>query len=1388
MSKKFIILFFVYSLFSAADDLSSDVYEEITYMRQRDLLRYSMTKFINFDSTSVNFASNNPSVGLPGIPKAGSNTYETDKSFSPLVFKSQSNKMFELESDRKTLQTFAFSKGSEVPYTCSLTGEVKKLDGFLCNDLLFDDDNNLHVLCYNEEEHKKKQDKLTYKILAINVNSNADFWASEFVSSWFSNPSLKLLQNSDSEKPDSSKLILALFDKQSMDSDLAQNVKFSTLVFNKADGGKKEFAHATEIDVNKILGVPSKKISLINLMIRRDTALRAYLEIRTEESKTKDVQKVYQCNILASDSKDAVFDSCKDLFGEDVQTFFLKENDFVVIRLNGKLEFCSFALDVIQNCVDGQTQPSWTIEKIMIDDRLAVAMIKIRDSTIMFMRNYRNNHFTWHYPKKIIPKNCYLFSGFDETEKKDIMISFLDKGFSLNDITISTTLQISESSVVTSNDIDITLDDIKIMHFKVYLYNNEDPVDYLQGKYFTIVKNSNGQFKTKLGIGGTNLNFLPSSKQQIMHYNLFFNNLELKNELVHIYSFQNKIYMFYDKELISAVCDFDYIRGRASCAKTSELFQGLFYPSEILHVERVADYMVILYAKGENTIVLDTKTLQIMKFDVTDLRGAEDCKVNLHYLICKYTMTEPAIDTLRVFEITTAGYRELVIISKNIKELITQDLAERTNVDLIKISDFGPDPVRSSNVYVLFSYHFKETNVGVSVKRYKLAFGKNQAAKFIETLDTLTEDGNVKTGTKMTVLDNQLLFMDEGGALKLFCYDMDHYYNLFFPDNRQILKKIKLLSHNMIGYVYKKTGSQETFFVLYKIIKNAIKQTIRSEQLRDWDDNLSSIHLTMISANVVVVWISNGKGKADLLVYFEDGPMMIASSMNDPVSVNGKTFNINFLEDKTFHKASIKYLESPRFNLDKESKYELDEYLSIEGNLRDLQVSNEKVKLWKPLNEIKADVSLGPIGGKDAPIVLSQGKILVFETTKNNEYTVIQGDTKSTLVLPPEIGNRECADGALNQNAFFCFWQEGPLNKMIYAPFNGKAIVFDLSRGGFMSKIFRDDSIAIGVARVHESGQYLTIHQITKEKNSIATFYLGKKKLRADNVKITDYHISFQKEFLTVIVFDRIVNKLHIFHGDESLWIVPTLKKSFDLNEYGSFFRNVTCYDEKDPHTFRCFIYSDATFVDVKISKSATESISEFHWVVDVQKTYKSMLYDDTFETTFEMADSISPSMITIRSKYPTPGRNLIACYDQDSSSTYSYFSYMISDNFKVLLTDFNENGEYLIYYRAGSELKMKTLKVARYAVEVLDKAAVVDEVLTVKAVFDRGVSDEVKFEFYSTDSQKPANLTPSKGFLAYLLIFLIVIVSILIVISFVAMIYFLRAKKQAMVVNPPNQ
>lgn len=1416
---------------SSSVEFIPDLYEDRTFIREQDTLSISLKNLLNFEHTSINFSSPNGGLKLPGIPSSNAISFPMQSTVDAKVFKSKDDRVFTLSAKGNVLKAFEFIDGKlfkEIEFP--LSRQVQSLKNFNCVDLVFGEEKWLYVLCKANQSSDNSSKETAYVVFSADYLRSNEITRTNLTLTAFENPSMKFISKNNKtgfemfmvycKGLESSELkslhsvvdIITLQRIPAKREPVKQKEKVKEIdgikrldnrLMNIVSEEKVVLINRQLVDLSVALVGSERSIGVQNLAIRFATKLEIWgsfysLGSESSNSNSKDAS-YFTCDVVDEQTSNAIKISDCSIREEKVKIFFLKENDFILVDTRNKIQLCTVG---VEKCRSGTLPREWEVKRLLLENRIGVILVQIEESLFLFMSDFQEKEFFWRKVSGVVPETTFLLKVLDRKNQKNILVSFAEKSFGLLDISMNKILQVEKASLDNNSRVKVELEGATIMNLDVQLYKNEEPINVRNDKPIPVVKSLSRYFKTRLPIEGSKLQFAPSMSHTVLYFNHVETNLSFEDSASQVYTYQNFIYAFEKAKV--RIFSFFFVPNskklgvhRLLTNFIKEISYKPIEPSGITSIDISGDILIATFAESENTILIDTHKNELILLNLNErFHGGKDCKINMNFLFCMYSdHLSEGFQVIRGFKIVGGQLEEHPGIEQAFTAFAKEKLKDKSeNLSEVLIKSFDLEAERSNNLIVFFNL----ISGGLrrhEIHKFKVHFALNgQSSCFHRKIFTnFSENHSIKPSSKMMCFDKQIVFSTLEPAFDSVVYDMGSTYHLEYIPTTEILVTETLKSRGILAYVYRHRTDQTSHLIVYKVIQNAAKQTIFSQVLPEWGKN-SSIQLTILDNSVVGVWYFRGDGKFLLHAFFEEGPVLIGSETESNLLVNDKEIDLHLSEDTDFGIILLKRKRNPKMFIEPGEQLPLEDVLSVSGHLLDVTIKSDAIKIFKPLEPIrKEDKNLSEVKVGNSLMVSDGENRFAIEGKDPHSFLVID-DGKVSQVSVKETEGRHCFDVALTQFALFCFWKSGALFYLTRVELeSGSEKKFEIGHGGFFSSVVKDSKEQSILARIRDDNSYLEIIFVNNIEGTVVSKYIGRAKLATSNLRISDYHVYFNEKtgILTSLILDTASNKLHIFYGEPDKKSRPSLRRSYSLDDLSLSFRNITCSNLhsfiSENQEYSCILFSDSSFFSIKLVQMTQGSLSDFVLSLEVEREFKNALYDESFDPRFELAENVGPNLIALRNKHSLQKNDQIYCYLPES--THLRFRYEMGTDELIRFTSFSKDySEYQIYYSINNKLYLRTLKIGDYIMEKSEEKfnEIIPAFLTVH--FLENQSELIDFELLPEPKHGPMNAKPQRNKRKIALIGSIVLVSIALVGSIVALLYFYRKRNQRLLeLNGPE-
>ena len=1387
----------------------ADLFQERTFIREKDILNYNLRQYFDFRQLSVNFSSKNLDLPLPGISVSQSEASYLDEIFEVRVFKSKEGRAFALSKNGKIFASFVAEKGTKLVEEPSKLGEmIQNLEGFFCSDMAFEGRSALLVLCHKPSQSKSTS-STTYKLFRVDYALPREMSSVEFSASLFENPSIKLV----SPGKDSSTFQLILHDKNlegRIDSSINKaeiiSFEFTETLYEKEQmtpenktnneenssqryslkllkESKLSMIKSELIDFSQLLSLSQDSFTIQNLMLRTEESLELFGNFITQEDK-KNI-KTFRCPIKATSAiSSASFEKCK-IDSKPKKGFFLKEKDSISIDLDNKMLFCTAGKS---KCSNGSLPDDWKLLRILLEDRTGILIVKIAEKITVFMNDFATQEFNWVKIDHLNTDQTFLAQSYDTSNMKKLLVSFEKDILRSFDFTVKKDLQISSGNLNQNNKVDLYLDGNQAFDLSISVYSDSLPVDVSSKNLVPFLRAKNNLFKLPLQIRGSDLTFATIGAQKVNYFNSVETDLSHNTKKTHIFIHNDLLYRFEADQVSIFKYSFSKSLTLASPHKLSTEFVAkinydVIDPSKITSTTVVADFIVIIFDKSEETKMIDIKNkISLQPSQPDELAGGENCKVNFNFLFCKYK-TSKQFEVIRAFKITRNKFEEHRGIENGLTEFLLKKMNQkREKISEIRINAFEQDYIRSKRFIVFFNFLYggMEKNRIYSL-RIEFKNAEDSSSRVMNYLRNFSDDESIKKDAQMNCFDNRVAFTTNSPVYSTIIYDVNTSYQLENISSSKIFQIETLKSRNLLAIVYQELYTGNVVAVLYRVTQNALKQTIKKKILHNWSEE-SSIKLTTLDSSTVGLWYVNAKGEITLDAFFEEGPILISSSNKKSIIVNNLFFPTRTIEDLSFKTKSIKNLKNLSIDPSKESEIVLKDFVNISGNLIEISSQHNFIKVLQPLREKSPALPISDY--KTKPLFEKWKNRYLFSTEKSDEFKLVD-DNSTSLITIPILNSNHCSEISMGEKNIYCFFQDESIQKIAIFSISSKTSkIVELNQAGHSAKIlFEDENVSI-FTQVQEGNQYIILHTLKHAISSVDSKFIGKVKLRTDSLRVFFFFFSLDKEGLfTLFILDSINTRLYVYHADANFMSLPTLRRYYSLKNYGSFFRSLSCKNSKENNIHECLIFSDSSIVKANVKKSLNQPTSNYAFEFEFISEFKNVLFEESFDGKFSIGHSSSSTHFCVYNPETTEKSQSISFYSENSK--FSRFKAKMEPTQKILFIDIsNDEKELVVFFLEEGKVFRKNLIIGDYVI-LIDKSKIEsNQNFSLMARYTDNQLENFTFNFQKIDDGKSKIAKNQKETLQTILVSLVIIVSVLLLVTIGFTLYFYVKRRNH---APPN-
>lgn len=1412
LKQTFIILNLILLVFSFQD--TSDINHLSLFMRENDKLRVNLRKMMSFYSTSINFSCNNPHAILPGIPKLNPISFGDIKQYTPVILKSKNNHIFIVETDRSTVSCF-YLNGNQPP-----TRYDTKFSFLNNKAYIFDlhlDDSRLTFLYMNPDDpinQLRDPTQVKYSLYSINYLAHTNEAIAHFVIGALGTPTLKQL--SPTTGPNEMSLVFLIFDKEMNTGNVYSTQKEFLLL-------SVDFVIAEQIlnsqnlkffKINPLLFKQKKEDLLLkNIMISSAQRHQIFFFTQFQTNANSNRNNVHSCLIDFSHDLDTInFKECGLFIDQPVKQFFLKNTHYLYIDIFNKVQFCSVDGKQVK---EGALQESWEMKSVLMEDSFAVLIMAIDNSKFIFINDFKDNSLTWVHDNSSPFVPSYLLTTYVRQDKHIFLAEVPSSGLALKDITLNTFFEVHESHLGTDQLTNLYLDDKIILSYDLRSSEGVDVQNLQKDREIEVlVAPESKKFRTKLDIQGSNLQFTDLGSAKVDFFSPMTVTFLAENDiLAGQFNYFHQNLKFYSDWVVPFECAVKKELYQYECIRQEPVkLSRTISPKAIHSVEELGDILVLKSLRSDDFVFFDKENLKLLDFIVPkNFLSGSKCMAFQYFVACAYTLPEqPSIDTIRLFKITPKSLIELpsfeISIINSLNKIIKELLIESKTVTKISIVDFDFDNVQTHKLSVLYFIEIDKQTPETAYLNYDFSFNPNNAEDqsvllFINRSTDFELNGHINQKSNMVIFDSQTIFWEFSPGFKLFCFDEDSEYHFAQISVAKIIKTILLNNYSMIIFIYEDLNKL-IYFAVFKITQNATKQLIRNEKIDFYDENWV-LSVVSIDDRTLGFYQYNPIRKEVYAsyMYFRNGPLLVSDSFLQKLTVNGNYLELKFVQDKFYDLKRNKMVKSSKIQIspiDKQLSIPLKSFFQFQGNLKDIDLALLKVPvgvtLEKPLTpSLSTDFHQFTAIGSPANSFFQAfpDYFLIQEDRSVPAFILVSRTEKQQKpdTYNFELNGASCNKVLLSALSILCFWTDGVFPKVTIrslTTFTKPPETITLPETMSDIRILADNSSILQLLFKDVYGKYLCISTFDRNSKKTKNSFIGKKEMSVDDLNILDFFHDhdLKNKILTIIFLDAHSNQLLFYHRNTDLVTrYFILKRNVYLNDLDSAIEKLNCIKASASNNiYSCFLISASHIYNLKVQKNTEPEVSKFKWEVKLIKSLYNVLGRVSQDNQINLqALTDKNSVYLFEQNINTAVSKQLIHYDLTlRQNLYSSFSFDLTPYPDILSIDYNSENDINIFYLQNNMLKRVKLNFGSYTLHIEDQIKLDHVDLTLNSRF-LGQTDSVDFKFSFAQNGPPVeDIVKKRNVWLALLICGIIIMSVLILLSIIAIAVLLRDKKKA--------
>lgn len=1409
-----------------------ETFNRTFYMRDNDVFGINFANFFNLYSTSINFTSNNDQVQLPGIinkdnemlhakdfPLKIKNVKAANNFLFMLNKRTEEEILYIFEFDGK--QNFVNKKDNKLFKFFRINSQLK------CSDIYVNNNNSIILICWDDRGTTKKRIEKKYDYYVIGYDYFADHINMKFLirGEWLSNPKIKKINPQPNVKDfkATDKDIYLVYDKQS-DPTVQLDSKNKLIIFStqkeKDKDGKTvyELNQIRHISYNEILfNNEITYIKIVNIFVITDLDHCLVFNIR-EMDKDHNIQQyvyVVQLNNYTEDIETLGFGVKKDLVQKKLLAFLMSEQFYIVVDSDLTFSFCVYH---INHCKSGQMGQDWTFKRMYIIGTKGVVLMTVRGVDIILTNDFETNSIYYIYDESVNIRSTYFIKLQNELFQDAYhLVNIYDHGFRTKDITISTFFKLTANAAKNNPRTKVWLDDRKTMELAIKYWDGKQIVTEDRFLNPTIMRNNKDYFMIRLPFLGSNMHF--QEPQRTIRY---FNKVEFNFHVIDpkdrgkffFYGKGNEIYLFFAESVIHFDCNFSVRDMVTNCMQIAEIkFENKIEIDPIEHGIEQGNYIALIGKKASALVLYDYKLKKQIAYEAPPSfkNDAYNCSVNAVFFVCEVEVSKN-FESLVFY---TFGDAQTIVELKNITEEFNETLenlkkeSKLGEITELRINSISTDYINVKNIAVLINavtdQLFNTILLNIKVTGYG---SKGYRIKKIVRKYEIEENPKINKNVRMISFNKKLIFINVDPKFFMFCYDRDTYFEFEYLDVQEIIDLEKLLTHNLIAFVYQSHGDKQYYYVIYRITYSAPSQLVRNEVIKDYNKNIK-IGFIVISTNIIgiIQYDIETRKILNSYVFFDNGPILVADDWETPITIDGKQYKLNGQDDNNFSINHIVYKNRGDIYLNTADKgiVNLNDCIKLYGHVKTVSMLEEKkyrnrltIKEPLMLSNLNTKIDDFEDGKNSAKNSRNNNYFEIFDDTiiyqiaNDNTYKVvrIKDEKKNKLEIRFDLPDNINCYSIIYKDAYLaCFYSVGPFHKVSIVDLNSEAApaeTYDMQLPGKLYKfvsISNERFILSGVGHNNKSAFLCVLNRIGK---TIKWHIISNYALYTDILKVYDYHATYheQQELITMIIFDGYYNSLRFYQVTDTFKPKQHIKKDINLHHINTNFLNITCIEEY-PENFKWkfMILASSKIYIANLELVETKQPGNFNFELRPEKEFYNAFYDATFNPLFRFEDVYAKNYLflyDINSKNSKKRGNRIIMYNHKSKEAkYSTYIYDIPPDEQLLGVYAGINDDSILYFYANeSQLMMRKLDIDQYKLNVLDEPYVKDTKVEFLADFEFGGTKKFTLYFRSENKEKEDDYQ-NQEIEQLLLLICIIVVTLLILVCLVALVILFNDRKK---------
>ena len=936
---------------SAAEySYSADKVSIQRHMTQNETFRFDLSSYIDLNSISSNFSTNNPHLVLPGVKgrQTPPKKYFEQKMLSPVRSRAKYGHLTFLDQDGEHFWDFVVTDEKDIrEKTSALTLRARE-EGLNCHQSA-NKDKWFFFIC-----SKGSFPDIEFRILALDILLNEIVLEVTIQSYNFKNPAITMLLKDSLLRNQYTILISEDYDQSVQDELPGFEPETQIVLVRLLLGGEDD---SRELVSQRMINISKQNFCLApdieeedepcDVQIRQISFISTSSVFITANVKTQSnnfpKHRVFMCDFQAGQNLEELeFQDCRLHQESSLLHFRAYKRNYAYIDTNQRLFFCMQSADFSSaRCKSGALKEEWKVKHFKLAESTALVLVEAEATDIIFVNYFKTDVFTWFFVKPDRSRfvDIVRLGGYEKFYL--LRIPLLKGGFSLRNLQFTPKLELGSQDLQQLETTIVYQENLPILELKIKLWDGRTVIDLFRNITEAVVYDRKTRvFAKRLGFQGANLDFQDTALQKVYYFSATRLHLPLlpltdedwENEdrfpagnegrddndppkmLFMSTMRRDLIYLFEDRAVISVYS----IAERALIVTETDQVEVLFDEDLRLDLTKVVmqhsfgDEIIILTRDPINLIGIDRSTLIVTEYTLPSVFTETrifDCSISDWFLVCTQTELEGFVQYPIVFVFDTDSR------SVEIESLMTRVLRNHLNNFTIETVDGRPpnsyeilsldvDPIVEGDFTLVTKLHyggiFQTRGFQVSFVRINQP-GRTWDQKNFRPLDFLTRPGLIKNETLLYSFDHKFLVLETSPKYALTLVDSLGEISMSYLDTNEVLARFMSRTFRLLVLVYRSLEDGSVYFAVYRLTPNCLKQFVRNQPLPSYTPTLRLDFMNHSPAVITLIFYDSAQPAA-LLAYtlFYNGPILLGKS-HENVLINDTRYPLHLYEDKTMH-------------------------------------------------------------------------------------------------------------------------------------------------------------------------------------------------------------------------------------------------------------------------------------------------------------------------------------------------------------------------------------------------------------------------------------------------------------------------------------------------------